>query len=63
MWNGREVRTCPDYDSFDCFLFCLNTDLSFSTGYQAPWLGGARGVMVTVLGNGHGDMSSNPGRD
>ena len=26
-------------------------------------LGGARGVMVTVLGNGHGDTSSNPGRD
>ena len=23
----------------------------------------ARGVMVTVLGNGHGDTSSNPGRD
>ena len=26
-------------------------------------LGGARGVMVTVEGNGHGDTSSNPGRD
>ena len=25
--------------------------------------GGTRGVMVTVLGNGHGDTSSNPGRD
>ena len=25
--------------------------------------GGARGVMVIVIGNGHGDMSSNPGRD
>ena len=25
--------------------------------------GGARGLMVIVLGNGHGDMSSNPGRD
>ena len=25
--------------------------------------GGAHGVMVTVLGNGHGDASSNPGRD
>ena len=22
----------------------------------------ARGVMVIVVGNGHGDMSSNPGR-
>ena len=25
--------------------------------------GGARGVMVIVLGNGHADTSSNPGRD
>ena len=25
--------------------------------------GGARGVMVIVVGNGHGDTSSNPGPD
>ena len=25
--------------------------------------GGARGVVVIIVGNGHGDMSSNPGRD
>ena len=25
--------------------------------------GGAHGVMVIVVGNGHGDTSSNPGRD
>ena len=25
--------------------------------------GGARGVMVIVVGNGHGDTTSNPGRD
>ena len=25
--------------------------------------GGARGVMVIVVGNGRGDSSSNPGRD
>ena len=25
--------------------------------------GGARGVMVIVVGNGHSDPSSNPGRD
>ena len=24
---------------------------------------GARGVMVIVIGNGHGDTSSNPGQD
>ena len=28
---------------------------------QRRW-GGARGVMVIVVGNGHGDTSSNPGR-
>ena len=27
------------------------------------FVGGARGVMVIVVGNGHGDSSSNPGRD
>ena len=27
------------------------------------FLGGARGVMVIVVGNGHRDSSSNPGRD
>ena len=26
-------------------------------------LGGACGVMVIIVGNGHGDTSSNPGRD
>ena len=30
----------------------------FNTFYK-----GARGVMVIIVGNGHGDMSSNPGRD
>ena len=25
--------------------------------------GGARGVIVIIVGNEHGDMSSNPGRD
>ena len=26
-------------------------------------MGGVSGVMVIVIGNGHGDTSSNPGRD
>ena len=26
-------------------------------------VGGARGVVVIVVGNGHGDTVSNPGRD
>ena len=28
-----------------------------------PFSGGARGVMVIVAGYGHGDTSSDPGRD
>ena len=32
-------------------------------GISTIVLGGARGVMVIVVGNGHGDTSSNPGRD
>ena len=34
--------------------------------YREPLIGhngGARGVMVIVVGNGHGDTSSNPRRD
>ena len=30
---------------------------------RVPSYGGARGVMVIVVGNGHGDSSSNPGRE
>ena len=40
-------------------------DVSISMGYLpltiVSILGGARGVMVIVIGNGHGDTSSNPG--
>ena len=32
-----------------------------SNGYES--IGSARGVMVILVGNGHGDTSSNPGRD
>ena len=37
------------------FFWCWDRDLNGK--------GGARGVMVIVVGNGHGDTSSNPGRD
>ena len=33
------------------------------TPSYTPQKGGARGVMVIVIGNGHGDSSSNPGQD
>ena len=45
------------------FIFhtCTQNCVQISSGV---WLGGgARGVMVIVVGNGHGDTSSNPGRD
>ena len=36
----------------------------FLSHYLFKYLsGGARGLMVIVAGNGHGDTSSNPGRD
>ena len=48
---------CKDY--FDWLLwFCL---IKLSSLNQSK--GGARGVMVIVVGNGHSDTSSNPGRD
>ena len=31
--------------------------------YTCIFCGGACGVMVIVVGNGHGDTSSSPGRD
>ena len=44
--------------------FCLFGFVWFCfTAYQPHRLGGARGVMVIVVGHGHGDTSSNPGRD
>ena len=38
----------------------LNLGAEFLSLY---YYGGARGVMVIVIGNGHGDSSSNPGRE
>ena len=31
--------------------------------YNMSFNRGARGVMAIVIGNGHGNMSSNPGQD
>ena len=43
---------------FDIIVNELECQLSYYIHF-----GGARGVMVIVVGNGHGDTSSNPGRD
>ena len=37
--------------------------MTFVKIYNGITSGGARGIMVIVVGNGHGDTSSNPGRD
>ena len=38
-------------------------DLSFWARLISVYIGGARGVIVIIVGNEHGDTSSNPGRD
>ena len=37
--------------------------LNDPTKKEKQKIGGAHGVMDIVVGNGHGDTSSNPGRD
>ena len=43
--------------------FKMVRDTSMLNTHQYKVRGGARGVVVIVVGNGHGDTSSNPGRD
>ena len=45
--NGWQICICVQTLYFNLYFF----------------FGGARGVMAIVVGNGHGDTSSNPGRD
>ena len=47
------------YTTIYCSVFFTNERLFLIQSN----LGGARGVMVIVVGNGHGDTNSNPGRD
>ena len=42
-------------------LFSNKHDVGCSNVLGCCKRGGARGVMVIVVGNGHGDTSSNPG--
>ena len=41
----------------------MDTDYEENIALITNSLGGARGVVVIVVGNGHGDTSSNPGPD
>ena len=46
-----------------CLLGYLFFLLFSQINHKRYFLGGARDVMVIVVGNGHEDISSNPGRD
>ena len=51
---------------FQVFLFNTNNSIkhqSFAYTQLNDQFGGGRGVMVIIVGNGHGNMSSNPGLD
>ena len=51
-------------DYVECeVLLQVYSDPEFSHLIASYIFGGARGVMVSVVGNGHGNTSSNPGRD
>ena len=56
--NTRNYLTVSKNSVCVCVCVFLNLLL-----YARKKIGGARGVMVIVVGNGHGDSSSNPGRD
>ena len=43
-----------------CFIY---KERMLNINDETWWKGGARGVMVIIVGNEHGNMSSNPGRD
>ena len=54
------------------WFFCLTVEHSYhktlntilrSTAMPPPYFLGARGVVIIVVGNEHGDTGSNPGRD
>ena len=66
--NPRQSCLCfsnPKHRIVTFIMFVLKTIVSRAIVILFRCLSyfGARGVMVTVLGNGHGDTSSNPGRD
>ena len=44
-------------------IIIISSCLNHIGVYKLLVSGGARGVMVIVVGNGHGDTSSKPGRD
>ena len=66
--NYEKKETYKNYKSLSAFFNDNNTNDNNDSNNDKTKIiyklnGGARGVMVIVVGNGHGDTSSNPGRD
>ena len=62
IWNQVKATTL----SLVITLTFINSKTSKQVEYKESIkrkILGARGVMVIIVGNGHGDTSSNPGRD
>ena len=62
----RHLNLCVDLlNMFPKYEFKLNIFVAVCWSYSKQWISieVPRGVMVIVVGNEHGDTSSNPGRD
>ena len=67
-WHGyyKKLKWSCSYDRMlmsNRYIHLLNTSITDRMYHKASFFGGARGVIVVVVGNEHGDTSSNPGRD
>ena len=64
---NKSAHTKKVWKHIECTLYVgvSRSAIASELGHQNTTceFGGARGVMVIVVGNGHGDTSSNPGRD
>ena len=71
LWENKWV-----FSDFNCYMqqrktttlmynniICFFSFLFITRNVRISRVRGARGVMVIVVGNGHGDTSSNTGRD
>ena len=61
MWVRAQVCSYDVYGGFKTVLG--NVSIYLQGPDNKPARGSARGVIVIVVVNEHGDMSSNPGRD
>ena len=59
--NFRKTRIDDVQKNSKCSICGDTLNDKSNSNYKTRSTGGACGVMVIVVGNGHGDMSSNPG--